>query len=389
VGHSPNALTHLTGEVAFCQDVPSHRAAHNLKKHDNAALQRSEFCFDYLPLLSLSGKHCVGFEIQPAGKSAAVVNPNSQYSLDEDLASLGQLLHQAAKQLQFWQTHFLAASGMRLWVSVTQSQWLSPNFIELCQSIAQQPGWHQHGLVLEVKYAALPADIQHSAERVKRLKSMGFKVQVCNFMPSHSALTRLESCGITMAKLEQDVFRKLAGCSETQSFFSQVLQKFNDRNIEVTLPSIETPEQVSLLTQLDCNQWQTLCGTRIKAKDVTLMLYADSQVATALLGDYLSTMNSLSKVIQTYLGTTLVTDYWQVSRPDSPWLTPNMDIWVYRGCLHTATDYNLSPLQIDDLQQWTRQFINKCQSIVRGIPQLLKSSAFTPAHAQLLGIQEI
>ncbi len=339
-------------------------------------------CLVYSPLISLAGKCCVGFEAELA------ISDSADNGQSETINSSGPLLQQSATQLHFWQTHFLAAKGMRLVVKVTQAQWLSTTLVELCQQLSQQPATQLHGLVIEVEQATVLSNLQLSAEQVAALARVGIRVQVSHLVPSHSALARLEYCGITMVKLEPSFLNKLAECDKTQSFFSEVIQQFYQFNVEVTIPSIQTPEQVNLLTQLDCKHWCTWCDTHISASEATLMLYADSQITTDQLQDHLAAMNSLSKAVQTFLGPVLVAGYWEASRSDSPWLIADSGIWIHRGYLRTVKNYSLSPLQINELQQWTHRFIKKCQAIVKDVPKLLQSPDFTPAHAQLLGVQE-
>lgn len=347
----------------------------------------------YQSLIALSGQQCIDFEASPArlqkSDEPSLLSDSTslvETALSTDLNNL--FVKQVVEQLHFWHHHFLAAADMKVRLPLSQQQWLSPTLSAMLTTLSQHLNWKIEGLILEIEYSALKSNLQWSVQQASQLQSLGIGVQVCEFFPTHSAIANIEYCNIQSVKLAQGVLRKLSAGQESRVFFEQVLEKFFRNNIEVTLPSIDTPKQLNLLTQLDCTNWKTLCGYLMGPQDATLLIYADSKIATEHVTRYLSAMNRLSQSVQGYLGAVMVRRYWDAACPQRDWLTSQQLIRQQSGSFVAANDFCLSPEQVIDLKQWVNTFVIQGRRFIRDLPSLLlKHSDLTPDEIQLLGLQ--
>ena len=99
---------------------------------------------------------------------------------------------------------------------------------------------------------------------------------------------------------------------------------------------------------------------------------------------YLVAMNSLSRFAQQFLGKTLVSRYWKETKPKKPWLTLLEPYEERSRLLHSNRFTKLNVEKQQDLRYWTRQFIKRCNHIIREFSQLLTQAQLTSREEQLL-----
>ena len=365
-----------------------------LGRETNLSQFNREFKAEYQPLISLSGQHFVGFEALLSWQqqrrelySSAAIEMVDQTGLS--LAMRSWLLRTVVRQLYFWNKQFLTAAQLTVSLQLSEKQWTAPGLPETLQAISKDFRWRIQGLVLELDHTVLNRNVHWSTELIQRLQSMGVQVQVGNFLPTHSALAAIRHFKITAVKIDQNFLRNLAASQAAQQCFSSVLEKFNQMNVEVSVPCIESPEQVRLLTQLNCKSWRAVCATPISPREATLLIHADSKLAQANVTTYLSAMNRLSRFVQQYLGLTVVSRYWQTTCPGSDWLSTNTVSWRQAGEFYADDDFCLSSGQIQDIELWVQHFMANCSRIIRDLPDLIHVSGLTLAETQLLRLQEL
>ncbi|MEO1593296.1 MAG: EAL domain-containing protein, partial [Cyanobacteria bacterium J06632_22] len=283
---------------------------------------------------------------------------------------------------------FLTAAQLTISLQLSEKQWVAPGLPETLQAISKDFRWRIQGLVLEIDHTVLNRHVHWSTQLIQRLQGMGIRVQICNFIPTHSALAAIKYFQIKAVKIDQNFLRNLAASQAAQVCFRSVLDKFQQMKVDVSVPCIESPEQVRLLTQLNCKSWRAVCATPISPREATLLIHADSKLAQANVTTYLSAMNRLSQFVQQYLGLTVVSRYWQTTCPGSEWLSSEAVSWQKSGQFHTQGDFCLSSGQIQDIELWVNRFMANCSRIIRDLPDLIHASGLTLAETQLLRLQE-
>ena len=352
-----------------------------------------EFKTEYQPLISLSEQHFIGFEaILTWQQQRRELYSNAAIEMIEEtglsVAMRSWLLRTVIRQLYFWNKQFLSAAELTVSLQLSEKQWLAPCLPATLQTISQDFRWCIRGLVIEIGHGVLNRNVQWSARLIARLQDMGIQVQVCSFVPTHSALATLDYFKIKTVKIDQAFIHNLTLSWGAQRCFDSVLQKLRDQAVQVTVPYIESPEQVHLLTRLNCQNWRAVCATPISPREATLLIHADSKLAQSSVMTYLSAMNRLSQFVQQYLGLAVVGRYWKNTCPSSDWLSSNGVTWRQPGGLHAAGDFCLSSGQIRDIEQWVQHFMTRCSRIIRDLPDLLHASGLTLAEAELLRLQE-
>lgn len=81
-------------------------------------------------------------------------------------------------------------------------------------------------------------------------------------------------------------------------------------------------------------------------------------------------LNSLSRCSERYLGSSLVTKYWERSRPDEAWMTQFQVDRKAQFSHAGALDQPVSILQIKCIQRWINQFIGNCSHIFQELASI-------------------
>ncbi len=105
-----------------------------------------------------------------------------------------------------------------------------------------------------------------------------------------------------------------------------------------------------------------------------------------LFSDLLAALNQLSRFGIQYLGAKVVTNNWQMVRPDIPWLSQfQIDPkghFSFSGQMNPTTLVSLEQQQ--QIQQWAAAFIDRCSQIIRTFPKTVRQKGLNDHQQELL-----
>lgn len=99
------------------------------------------------------------------------------------------------------------------------------------------------------------------------------------------------------------------------------------------------------------------------------------------LSDLLSAMNQISQFTTRYLGSKVVSNYWNITRPTAKWLS---HFQIDRAAQITFTDHLpseqsiLTPQQRAWVKTWVQAFSKRCSVVMRDFPALLNELPLEP-----------
>ena len=113
---------------------------------------------------------------------------------------------------------------------------------------------------------------------------------------------------------------------------------------------------------------------------------ASPALPSVLLCDLLAALNQLSRFGTQYLGATVVTNNWQIARPDFQWLSQlqidRKGHFSFSGQMNPTTLVSLEQQQ--QVQQWAAAFIDRCSRIVRTFPKTVRQKGLDDSQQALL-----
>ena len=93
-------------------------------------------------------------------------------------------------------------------------------------------------------------------ETLARLRDLGFKIAIDDFGKGYSSLTRLRDTRIDVLKIDRSFVEKLVDDERTQMVVESIITLSHRLQLTIVAEGIETPEQLELLKQLDCHEFQ-------------------------------------------------------------------------------------------------------------------------------------
>jgi len=224
------------------------------------ALTSHEFELFYQPQISVRTGKIAAVEalLRWRHPSKGWIGPNSFISLAEEtglIIPLGEwVLREACRQARFWQTEFGVTFPVAVNLSATQFR--HQNILQTVDRALTSAGLHPSALEIELTESALMTDPEESAGVLKQLRRMGVGVAIDDFGTGYSSLSYLRRFPIDKLKIDRSFIRELTISRTDESIVQAIVSLARSVGLKVVAEGIESMEQLTLVTRLECDQWQ-------------------------------------------------------------------------------------------------------------------------------------
>ncbi len=268
-GHHPDeADALLAAEVAAhdavtrgsdepVHDVDHRRAAKSaliLEAQLRRALAQRLWRLAYQPIVDAASRRVTGAEALlrfdqngPASSPFSLILLAEQLGLIQDLGR--QVLAAACGEATKWPSHLSAS------VNVSRHQ-LNPDFVATVREVLDGSGLAPDRLVLEVTESALAADPRGLSESLAGLHRLGVRIALDDFGTGYSSLASLDMLPVDMVKLDASFTRGLAESDRKRALVGAVVMLAHALGITVIAEGIESPDELSALVELGCDEVQ-------------------------------------------------------------------------------------------------------------------------------------
>ena len=157
----------------------------------------------------------------------------------------------AAAQIRKWKDDF----GITLPVSVNVSRvdLYDPQLKESLRGIIEKNGLGFDDLLLEITESAYTENAQQLVEKVKQLRTMGFRIEMDDFGSGYSSLSMLSILPIDILKLDIQFIRSAFQEYRDTRLLDAVIRLAGAFSLPVVAEGVETAEQVAVLRALGCH----------------------------------------------------------------------------------------------------------------------------------------
>jgi EAL domain-containing protein (putative c-di-GMP-specific phosphodiesterase class I) len=166
----------------------------------------------------------------------------------------GWVLHEACNQCQAWQRAGLPP--MRVAVNVSGSQFHRGDLLEQVRSALTLASLDPCWLEIEVTESAVMTDPEESAAILEQLSRMGVLVSVDDFGTGYSSMSYLRRFPIDKLKIDRGFIQELIQRSDDALIVRAIISLAHGLRLKVVAEGVETAEQLKLLQQLGCDQYQ-------------------------------------------------------------------------------------------------------------------------------------
>jgi len=137
-------------------------------------------------------------------------------------------------------------------VNVSRTDIYNPDFIEIILGIIHKHGLQPEYIHLEITETAYTDNPEQIIDVVKKLKLIGFVIEMDDFGSGYSSLNMLNELPIDILKLDMGFVQGDMGANSS-SILSFIIGLAKWMDYAVVAEGIETVEQIQMLRNMDCN----------------------------------------------------------------------------------------------------------------------------------------
>jgi diguanylate cyclase (GGDEF)-like protein len=229
----------------------------NLRK----AIERNELEVHFQPIRRMNGDHALlGAEalVRWRHPLRGLVPPSEFIPLAEETGLIipigAWVMETACREAAAWQKH----SDHPLFVAVNLSprQLGDPELIPRIRAALQESGLPPAQLEMELTETVLADQSDRTVQLLLEIADIGVHLVLDDFGTGYSSLAYLKHFPITKLKIDRSFVIELPHDMDDKSICDAVISLGKSLQVTVLAEGLETPEQVSLLSEMGCQQAQ-------------------------------------------------------------------------------------------------------------------------------------
>jgi len=187
-----------------------------------------------------------------------LISPKDFIAVAEEcglLDAIGEwVLCEACRQAKAWQEQGLRP--MRVAVNLAPSQFRLTNLVDQIRHALEAVQLEPQYLEIELTESAVMADAEESIVILEAISRMGVLVSVDDFGTGYSSMSYLRRFPIDKLKIDRCFVEEMTRRAEDASIVRAIISLAHSLHLKVIAEGVETPEQLALLTELGCDQYQ-------------------------------------------------------------------------------------------------------------------------------------
>ena len=244
------------------------------------AIKRQEFELHYQPIVSLSNKRIVGFEVLLRWQhpTRGLVFPSDFIQIAEETGLIVPLglwvLREACSQMRAWQLQFKELEQWKISVNISSKQLSQGNFVQQVQRVLRDTDLAPHNLKLEITESCLVEDSQATLAILNELKYLGVEFSLDDFGTGYSSLSYLHQFPFNTLKIDRSFVSSISTSNEKLGIIRAIITLARNLNMDTIAEGIETVNQISHLKALKCEYGQGYLLSKPLNKQTTEILIA-------------------------------------------------------------------------------------------------------------------
>jgi len=171
------------------------------------------------------------------------------------LDAIGEcVLFEACRQVQAWQRDGLRP--LRVAVNLAPSQFRLNNLVDQIRRALAAAELDPRFLEVELTETAVMSDAEESIRILEAISRMGVLVSIDDFGTGYSSMSYLRRFPIDKLKIDCCFVKEMTQRPEDASIVRAIISLAHSLHLKVIAEGVETPEQLALLAELKCDQYQ-------------------------------------------------------------------------------------------------------------------------------------
>ncbi len=284
--NASSALAHAREQagsvVEFYSDGMSAFAADRLSLENDlrSAIERRDIGVHYQPKIDLESGRITGMEALARWNhpTRGFVPPDVFIKLAEDIEIVGKIdelvLRLACDRTREWQK---AGFDIELAVNLSGIHLQEKNCATRVLQILAECDFDPVHLNLEVTETAIMQDLELSIDQLKTLRDSGIKISIDDFGTGYSSLNAFKSLPLDVLKIDRSFVNDLAEKPLNAAFVKTIIELAHLLNVRIVAEGVENGDQISVLRELGCDEWQGYLFSRpVPAEEFSELLRGDT-----------------------------------------------------------------------------------------------------------------
>jgi diguanylate cyclase (GGDEF)-like protein len=252
-----------------------------LESELHEALQAGQFELHYQPKVDTSSGRINSAEalIRWRHPQRGLLPPAEFIGIADDCGLLDDIgdwvLHEACRQAKAWQEAGLPR--LRVAVNLAPSQFRLTNLVDQIRRALDAAQLDPQLLEVELTESAVMSDAEESILILEAISSMGVLVSVDDFGTGYSSMSYLRRFPIDKLKIDRCFVEEMTRRAEDASIVRAIISLAHSLRLKVIAEGVETSEQLALLADLGCDQYQGFYFSPALAADKFVALVQQSQ----------------------------------------------------------------------------------------------------------------
>jgi diguanylate cyclase len=172
--------------------------------------------------------------------------------------SIGEwVVREACRQARAWQQEGLPR--VRVAVNLSALQFRRGNLLQMIRGALEAADLEPRFLEVEITESALMSDPEESVAILEQLSRMGVVVSVDDFGTGYSSMSYLRRFPVDKLKIDRAFIAELISRADDASIVRAIISLAHSLKLKVVAEGVETGEQLDLLKNLGCDQYQGYC----------------------------------------------------------------------------------------------------------------------------------
>jgi diguanylate cyclase len=195
------------------------------------------------------------------------------------ILSIGEwVLREACRQARDWQRMNLPF--LRIAVNVSPVQFRQSNFLQAVRTALLDFDLEPQYLEIELTETTVMESAESSVEILEQMSRMGVVVSIDDFGTGYSSMSYLRRFPIDKLKIDRSFINDLTTNSADASIVRAIISLAHSLRLKVVAEGVETVEQLQLLRELGCDQYQGFYhSAAVPAKEIEASLRPSIEVS--------------------------------------------------------------------------------------------------------------
>ena len=144
----------------------------------------------------------------------------------------------------------------RVAINLSSQQFENPNLINFVDKLRQSTGINADDFTFELTESAVMSDGEHTIQMLNAIKKQGFALSIDDFGTGYSSLSYLARFPLDELKIDRAFIKDIDTISKQIILIENIINIGKSLNMSVVAEGIETHQQATLLSNLNCDYIQ-------------------------------------------------------------------------------------------------------------------------------------